>query len=160
MARDRLEARAAASTSVYLRRLGPAHPDVGMVLHNIGGLAHARGRPADGEPAARRAVCIRAAALGDEHPATAADRAALATILAETGHHDEAVKLLEQALTVFQRRLGATHHETGVSLGSLGTIDLQRGDIRSAEGAYDLHWPSRSERSAPTIPSSYQRSAH
>src|SRR5947199_4780940 len=27
--------------SVYLRRLGPAHPDVGMVLHNIGGLAHA-----------------------------------------------------------------------------------------------------------------------
>jgi hypothetical protein len=50
------------------------------------------------------------------------------------GHHDEAVKLLEQALTVFQRRLvGATHHETGVTLGSLGTIDVQRGDIRSAE---------------------------
>src|SRR4051794_35340649 len=30
--------------AVFVARLGPAHRDVGMVLHNIGGLAHARGR--------------------------------------------------------------------------------------------------------------------
>src|SRR4051812_33921989 len=35
--------------------LGPEHPEVATVLHNIGGLAHAAGRPADGEAAARDA---------------------------------------------------------------------------------------------------------
>jgi len=64
--------------AVFVARLGPAHPDVGMVMHNIGGLAHARGRSTEGEAAARRALCISAAALGDDHPATAADRTALA----------------------------------------------------------------------------------
>ncbi len=63
--------------TVFVARLGPVHPDVGMVLHNIGGLAHARGRPADGETAARAAVSIRSAALGDDHPTSATDRSAL-----------------------------------------------------------------------------------
>src|SRR4051794_11795494 len=67
--------------AVLVARLGPAHADIAMVLHNIGGLAHVAGRLVDGEPAARSAVSVRAAALGDEHPATAADRAALAAIL-------------------------------------------------------------------------------
>src|SRR3954454_10162226 len=44
--------------AAFLAGLGPAHPDVAMVLHNIGGLAHARGRPAEGESAARAAVSI------------------------------------------------------------------------------------------------------
>jgi tetratricopeptide (TPR) repeat protein len=41
--------------------------------------------------------------------------------------------LLEQALTVFQRRLGSEHHEVGVTLGNLGAIDARRGDFASAE---------------------------
>ena len=49
------------------------------------------------------------------------------------GHHDEAVDLLEQALPIFERRLGAMHHEVGVTLGCLGTVDVQRGDLRSGE---------------------------
>ncbi len=119
--------------TVFVARLGPAHPDVGMVLHNIGGLSHARGRPADGETAARAAVSIRSAALGDDHPATAADRSALAAILDATGRHDDAEQLLKRALEVFERRLGSQHHEVGVTLGSLGVIDARRGDFESAE---------------------------
>ena len=37
-----------------------------------------------------RAVAIRTAALGTEHPATVADRAALAAVLIDTGQLDEA----------------------------------------------------------------------
>ena len=119
--------------AAFVAALGPAHPDVGMVLHNIGGLAHARGRPRDGESAARLAVSIRAAALGDEHPAVAADRAALAGILDAMGRHDDAAQLLQDAITVFERRLGSEHYEVGVTLGSLGAIAAQRGDLRTAE---------------------------
>src|SRR3954470_4751395 len=30
--------------AVLVARLGPAHPDIAMLLHNIGGLAHVAGR--------------------------------------------------------------------------------------------------------------------
>jgi tetratricopeptide (TPR) repeat protein len=114
-------------------RLGPEHPEVATVLHNIGGLAHAAGRPADGEAAARRAVEIRDAAVGADHPDAAADRAALAAILAATGRHSEARALLEAALAVFERVLGDDHYKVAVTLGNLGALDTQRGDLASAE---------------------------
>jgi tetratricopeptide (TPR) repeat protein len=111
--------------------LGPEHPEVATVLHNMGGLAHAAGRPADGEPDARRVVRIREAGLGVEHR-DAADRAALAAILDALGRHDEAAELLEGALVVFERTLGPDHHEVGVTLANLGAIDARRGDLDSA----------------------------
>ncbi|MEP7270952.1 MAG: tetratricopeptide repeat protein [Acidobacteriota bacterium] len=39
--------------------LGQAHPEVATIYHNLGGLEHARGRDAGGEPLARRPVEIR-----------------------------------------------------------------------------------------------------
>ena len=87
--------------AVLALRLGPEHPEIATVLHNMGGLAHAAGRPADGEPAARRAVTIREASVGADHPTAAADRAALAAILDALGRHEEAAEMLEDALAVF-----------------------------------------------------------
>src|SRR5262245_9215937 len=51
------------------------------LFHNLGGLEHARGRFAAGEPFARRSVEIREGLLGPDHPDTAADVAALAALL-------------------------------------------------------------------------------
>jgi tetratricopeptide (TPR) repeat protein len=101
---------------VFVAALGAAHPDVGMVLHNIGGLAHARGRPQDGESAARSAVSIRAAALGDDHPAVAADRAALA---------------------IKERTLGRSHPELVPTLGTLGWVCRRTGNDRDARRLYE-----------------------
>ena len=114
------------------------------MLHNMGGLAHAAGRPADGEQAARRAVTIREANLGANHPDVAADRAALAAILDALGRHDEAAELLEGALAVFQRTLGPDHYEVGVTLANLGAIDARRGDLAPPSSACVEHWRSRS----------------
>ena len=79
------------------RALGPDHPDVAAVYHNLGGLEHARGRYARGEPHARRAVAIREQALGPDHPDVAADVAALAAILDGQGKYDEAEPLYRRA---------------------------------------------------------------
>src|SRR5262249_25309978 len=62
-------------------QLGPQHPEMATLYHNLGGLEHARGRFARGEPFARRSVAIREKALGADHPDVAADVAALAAIL-------------------------------------------------------------------------------
>src|SRR5262249_43743627 len=38
---------------------GRDHPDLATIYHNLGGLEHARGRHAKGEPFARKAVALR-----------------------------------------------------------------------------------------------------
>lgn len=78
------------------------------LYHNLGGLEHARGRHAEGELLARRAVELRELALGNEHPAVAADRAALAAILDALGESDEAEALLREALRVLEHTVGCT----------------------------------------------------
>ena len=61
-------------------RTGASDESLATLLHNIGGLEHARGDYARGEPAARRSVELRERALGPNHPTVAADVAALAAI--------------------------------------------------------------------------------
>lgn len=56
------------------------HETLASIYHNLGGLAHARGDAASGEPLARKAVQLRTNRLGSEHPDVAADEAALAAI--------------------------------------------------------------------------------
>ena len=82
------------SLEVTAARLGNDHPEVATLLHNLGGVAHAAGRPADGEAPAREALHIRRHALGPDHPDTAADAAALAGILIALNRDDEATTLL------------------------------------------------------------------
>ncbi len=54
--------------------------EAASIYHNLGGLAHARGRYSEGESLARQAVEIRLRALGPDHVDVAADVAALAAI--------------------------------------------------------------------------------
>ena len=92
---------------VIAEHANPVQPlAVADVLHNLGGLEHACGRFTEGEPFARRAVDVRAGALGADHVAVAADRAALAAILAGEGESDEAESLLVSAIATFDRAYG------------------------------------------------------
>lgn len=79
------------------------------LYHNLGGLEHARGRAALGEPPARWGLRIRERGLGPDHPHVAADKAALAAILDAQGRFDEAGELYRQALAVFERVYGPEH---------------------------------------------------
>ena len=109
----------------YARALAIAGDDplvLASLYHNLGGLDHARGEPARAEPHARRAVELREAALGSEHPDVAADVAAWAAILDDLGRVDEAEHAYRRALAVFERTLGDAHHEVGFTLGALGAL--------------------------------------
>src|SRR5207249_756098 len=83
------------------QHFGPDHLELATLYHNLGGLEHAQGRHARGEPFARRSVAIRTAALGAGHPQVAADEAALAALLQGQGKDDEAEALYRRALAVF-----------------------------------------------------------
>jgi Flp pilus assembly protein TadD len=119
---------------LYERALALVPPDsaeAAAILHNLGGIEHARGRHAEAEGPAWRAVEIRTLARGADHVDVAADRAPLAAIVDGLGRTDEAEALLREALAVFER--AREHHEVGVTLANLAAIAHKRGDHAGAE---------------------------
>jgi tetratricopeptide (TPR) repeat protein len=103
------------------------------IEHNLGGLYHARGDYARGEPHARRSVELRVRARGTAHE-RAQERAALAALLEPQGKLDEAERLYRGALTVFAR-LG-DEYELGVNESNLAAVMFARGKLAAAERLY------------------------
>lgn len=115
------------------RLYGPRSPRLTALLHNLGGLEHARGRFARGVPFARRGLAIRERAVGKHHPDVAADVAALAALLDGCRRHAEAARLYRRALETYGRVYGKGHFEVGFNLANLAALEQQRGRLAQAE---------------------------
>jgi tetratricopeptide (TPR) repeat protein len=115
---------------------GAGDDTLATLLHNIGGLEHARGNYAAGEPAARRSVELRERALGPDHPSVAADVAALAAIIDGQGRYEEAEALYERALATFERVHGPDHYEIAVNVNNLAGVRQAQGRLADAEVLY------------------------
>ena len=115
---------------------GPASADAASVGHNSGhnsgGLAFDAGCYDVAEEPARRAVQIREAALGAEHPAVAADIAAWAAVVDALGRSDEAAARYHRALAVLEHVEGADY-DLAVLHNNLGVIAADRGESATAE---------------------------
>lgn len=119
-----------------LRRHPNADGELASLLHNLGGLEHARGRFARAEPYATRALQIRRRALPPDHPLVAAEMAALAPIISARGRHDQAARLLLNALTVFRGVYGPRSHDVAVSCHNLAASRVAAGRPAEAERWY------------------------
>jgi len=128
------EARAAYRRALALLEQAPgSHDDwIATIYHNLGGIEHASGNYAQGEPLARRGLAIRRA-LGGDAEAVAADMAALAAILDAQQQHDEAEQLYVDALQVFEREPQANAGDIAVTLNGLGALYAKRGALEEAE---------------------------
>jgi tetratricopeptide (TPR) repeat protein len=102
------------------------------LYHNLGGLEHARGRYARGEPLARRAAPLRARQHGANATVVWLDRTAHAALLDGLGRYAESEPVYRRALTIFRRRLGKDHYEVAVTLNNLGCQRAKRGDAATA----------------------------
>jgi tetratricopeptide (TPR) repeat protein len=118
------------------RARGPRHPALASILHNLGGLEHARGRFARAEPYARRGLAIRKSSVERGHPDIAADEAALAAILHGMARFREAERLFRGAIRLFERTLGKQHFEVGFNLGNLAALCQAEGRLAEAERLY------------------------
>ena len=112
----------------YLRALAiaeapPGDPElVCALLHNLGGLEHARDRFAEAEPYARRGYELRAERLGENAPEALEDYGALAAIVADLGRFDEAEAMLRALLARFEDRYGVSHYEVAVVCHNLASV--------------------------------------
>ena len=115
---------------------GPATHARATLFHNLAGLAHARGRFAEGVKLARRGVALRERLVGRTHPDVADDLAALAPLLHGAGQTRAAAQAYRRALRLHERRLGAHHLEVGLLVANLGALEHRRGRWREAERLY------------------------
>ncbi|MEO5816468.1 MAG: tetratricopeptide repeat protein [Gemmatimonadaceae bacterium] len=111
------------------RSTGPL--ELADLYHNLGGLEHARGRYAIGEPLARRSVQLRARRHGPDATIVWKDRTAHAALLDGLGRYAESEPVYRRALAVFRKRLGANDYEVAVTLNNLGCARAALGDPRS-----------------------------
>ena len=127
------------------QHLGAEHPDVATLYHNLGGLDHARGHFAAGEPAARRAVEIRQRALAAGHPQVtetqfAADLAALAGVLDGQRKYAESEPIYERVLALFEQQLAAgdaaAEYEIAINLNNLAALYANTQRAPQAEPLY------------------------
>lgn len=101
-----------------------------VICHNLGGLSHARGTPADGVRWARQGLALRDNA---DPLAVAADEGALAALLIATGEHEEAEQLLTRCRAAFVELLGPDDYEVAVVDANLATLALARDDLNAAQ---------------------------
>lgn len=112
--------------------IAEAHDAVDLavsVLHNLGGIEHARDRFAAAEPYARRGLALRVARYGDDDPGALDDRSALAAIVLDLGRRDEAESMLRDLLARFEALRGPDDYEVAVVCHNLaGALDAARAD--------------------------------
>jgi tetratricopeptide (TPR) repeat protein len=113
---------------------GPDSHDVAVILHNLGGILFTAGDYVAALEPARLAVAIHETLLGPDHPTYAADIAALAAILDNLGDHDEARRMNDAAIVIFERH--RRRYDLAVLHNNLGVSAAARGDLTAAARHY------------------------
>jgi len=103
------------------------------ILHDLAAALWWKGQYADAEPLYRRALELRTAALGPEHPETAETMDHLASTLDRLDRAREAEPIRRRALDILRATLGPDHEQTIAGSMSLGVFLLREGRHAEAE---------------------------
>ncbi|HSN25551.1 MAG TPA: serine/threonine-protein kinase [Kofleriaceae bacterium] len=93
------------------QELGPAHPRVAQLAHDLGTTAYRQGRYAEAEALFREALAGREAARGADSTEAAESAEALGTTLLAEDRLGDAQPLLERAIKTLEARLGPTNSD-------------------------------------------------
>jgi tetratricopeptide (TPR) repeat protein len=93
------------------------------ILHNLAGLAHARGDAESALTLAQRGIDVRRCLPSPDAGGLAEDRAALAAILIDLGRHAQARPMLDELL-----RGRPPRYDTAVALHNLGSSQYRQGN--------------------------------
>ena len=103
------------------------------LLNGMGFYLHARAVYGEAEPLFRRALAIREAQLGKDHPDVAQSLNNLTGLLQAQGKYMEAEPLLRRALAITEAQLGKDHPVVATSLNNLAGLLRDQGKYTEAE---------------------------
>jgi uncharacterized repeat protein (TIGR01451 family) len=98
---------------IYCREYGASHPEIAVVLNNLGALYHATGRPKLAESILSRvALRMKRRELGASHPDIGVTMNNLAMLLRGQGRCELAESWFKRALQILKSSLGSSHPVT------------------------------------------------
>ena len=118
-------------------------------LQNLGPVVDAAGDPKKAREMFQRAVDLKIAALGEEHPDVAASLGSVANATDSLGEFDEAIELYKRVLSIQERTLGPEHPRVANTLNNLGTSYNTAGRRDEAKEMYERALAIRLESLGP-----------
>jgi tetratricopeptide (TPR) repeat protein/transcriptional regulator with XRE-family HTH domain len=115
----------------------PEPAALGWLLDRVGGYLDGRAEFARARPLLERALSIREAVLGPDHPDTAETLDDLAGLLTHIGDLDGARPRYDRALDIRERTVGPDHPETATSLNNVAVLLHRQGDLAGARARYE-----------------------
>ena len=115
---------------------GPEHPNLAVLIGQLGGVYSKLGLYARAEPHYLRALAIREKAFGPEHLLVAQSLNDLALLYAAKGDYAAAEPLLRRTLAIEEKLLGPAHPNVAAVLNNLGELYRYRADYAQAESLY------------------------
>ena len=119
--------------SIYLKTLGPNHPEVAMTYGNLG-IAYAN--KGDYDRAIEyfnKALSIYLKTLGPNHPEVAQTYLNLGSTYANKGEYDRAIEFYNKALSIYLKTLGPNHSIVALIYEHLGRVYKEKGDKEKAK---------------------------
>ena len=98
--------------SVYRRKYGASHPEIAVVLSNLGALYHATCRPKLAQTHYHAALRMKRRELGASHPDIGVTMNNLAMLHSTQGRRELAESWFKRALQIFKSTLGNSHPVT------------------------------------------------
>jgi len=121
------------SLDLRIAALGPADPDVGRTLRDLGLVIYSAGNYAEAESLYRRALEIHLTAFGESHGDVAQTLQDLAAALRAQSKLNEAELLYRRALSIREKLLGPDSLEAAQTMNSLALLAQNREDYSAAE---------------------------
>jgi serine/threonine protein kinase/tetratricopeptide (TPR) repeat protein len=108
-----------AARAIYLKRLGPDHPDTLLSMYYLAVNYAALGRHAEALQLRLETLEKRKATLGPDHADTLRSMTGLANSYTDLGRHAEALQLRLETLALQKAKLGSDHLDTLLSMFNL-----------------------------------------
>lgn len=130
------EAHYAKALPIYRKSFGARSREMAALLHNLGGLDHARDEFRRGERYARKSVVIARQLLAPGDPERLAHEVAHAALLDGLDRQRESIPIYQRAVRGFTKALGADHYEVASTLHNLASAEHALGRQAAAERHY------------------------
>jgi tetratricopeptide (TPR) repeat protein len=136
----------------HAEQLGAEPLATAGLLESAAYYLHERARYPDARRLYQRALSIREARLGPDHPDIAGSLHNLAIVLAAQGDLDHARRLHQRALSIREARLGPDHPDTASSLHNLAIVLAAQGDLDHARPLFERALAIRETHLRPDHP--------
>ena len=118
--------------------LGPAHPQIALVMNNLANIFWARAEWDEGLRRHAEALAMRAQLLGEEHPACASSHNNIGLIEHDKGEYEAAITSFQKSVDIARAAFGDDHRLVGLSSGNIGMSQEALGRFEGALKSYEV----------------------